>query len=144
MVNLIIIGLIVLFVFLFFKITSFRYERWWTYLIAILMIFLLFSFFSVVKNNNIDIKSVDGFFSGAKVYVSWLVGFGKNAASITGQVTKIDWNATGNATFDENRDVFLGQYTEWLSQLFNHGAVVVGYVVGNQWLPDVPGNAGAG
>ena len=44
----------------------------------------------------------------------------------------------------EDRDVFLGQYTEWLSQLFNHGAVVVGYVVGNQWLPDVPGNAGAG
>ena len=98
MVNLIIIGLIVLFVFLFFKITSFRYERWWTYLIAILMIFVLFSFFNVAKNNNIDLKSFDGFFSGLKVYTSWLVGFGKNAASITGQVTKIDWNATGNST----------------------------------------------
>ena len=96
--NLIVIGIIILFVFLFFKITSFRYERWWTYLIAILMIFVLFSFFSVVKNNNIDLKSAEGFFSGAKVYASWLVGFGKNAASITGQVTNIDWNSTSNAT----------------------------------------------
>ena len=96
--NFIIIGIIILFVFLFFKITSFRYERWWTYLIAILMIFVLFSFFSVVKNNNIDIKSFEGFFSGAKAYVSWLVDFGKGAASITGQVTKIDWNVTSNAT----------------------------------------------
>ena len=98
MVNFIIIGVIILLVILFFKITSFRYERWWTYLIAILMIFVLFSFFSVVKTNNIDIKNFGGFMSGAKAYVSWLVGFGKNAASITGQVTKIDWNATSNVT----------------------------------------------
>ena len=96
--NWIVIGIIILFVFLFFKITSFRYERWWTYLIAVLMIFVLFSFFSVVKANDIDIKSFDGFFAGSRAYVSWLVGFGKGAASITGQVTKIDWNATSNAT----------------------------------------------
>ena len=96
--NWIVIGIIILFVFLFFKITSFRYERWWTYLIAVLMIFVLFSFFSVVKANDIDIKSFDGFFAGSRAYVSWLVGFGKGAAAITGQVTKIDWNATSNAT----------------------------------------------
>ena len=99
MVNWIIIGIVVLFVFLFFKVTSFRYERWWTYFIAVLMIFLLVSFFSVVKTNSIDIKSFEGFILGGKAYVSWLVGFGKNAASITGQVTKINWNATGNVTF---------------------------------------------
>ncbi|MEK6847133.1 MAG: hypothetical protein AABY16_03125 [Nanoarchaeota archaeon] len=44
----------------------------------------------------------------------------------------------------ENRQVFFGQYTTWLSELFDHGAVVVGYVVGNEWLPDVPESAGVG
>ena len=38
----------------------------------------------------------------------------------------------------ENRAIFFGKYTTWLSELFDHGVVVVGYVVGNEWLPDVP------
>ena len=38
----------------------------------------------------------------------------------------------------QNRDKFFNFYTVWLSQLFDHGVVVVGYVVGNKWLPEVP------
>ena len=40
----------------------------------------------------------------------------------------------------ENRAVFFEEYSTWLTDLFDHGAVVVGYVVGNGWLPDVPDN----
>ena len=98
MVNFIIIGVIILLVILFFKITSFRYERWWTYLIAILLIFLLFSFFNVAKSNDIDLSSFGGFASGLKSYTYWLISFGKDAASITGRVTNIDWNVTQNAS----------------------------------------------
>ncbi len=36
----------------------------------------------------------------------------------------------------ENRTQFFSEYTTWLSELVHHGIVVVGYVVGNQWLPD--------
>lgn len=36
----------------------------------------------------------------------------------------------------ENRAQFFNEYTTWLSELFDHGIVVVGYVVGNEWLPD--------
>ncbi len=43
--------------------------------------------------------------------------------------------------FHENRTVFFEEYTAWLSELFDHGAVVVGYVVGNGWLPDLPSEA---
>ena len=35
----------------------------------------------------------------------------------------------------ENRHQFFDEYTTWLSELFDHGLVVVGYVVGNEWLP---------
>jgi hypothetical protein len=98
MVNWIFIVIIIGFVFLFFKITSFRYERGWTYFIAFLMIFLLFSFFSVIKNNEIKINTVEGFILGIKAYSLWIIGFGKDATKITGQVTAIDWNVTKNAT----------------------------------------------
>ncbi len=43
-----------------------------------------------------------------------------------------------------NRERFIGEYTMWLSQLFDHGVVVVGYVVGNEWLPELPENSSAG
>lgn len=36
----------------------------------------------------------------------------------------------------ENRVQFFNEYKLWVSQLFDHGVVVVGYVVGNEWLPD--------
>ncbi len=98
MVSWIAIAIIVVFVFFFFKITSFRYERWWTYLIAVLMIFLLFSFFSVVKKNNLELNSPEGFLSSTKVYTSWLFGFGKEVVKVTGQVTAINWNATQNSS----------------------------------------------
>lgn len=39
----------------------------------------------------------------------------------------------------ENRHQFFDEYTTWLSELFDHGLVVVGYVVGNQWLPNSSG-----
>lgn len=93
MVNLVFIGLVILAVFLFFKITSFRYERWWTYLIAVLLIFVLFSFFNVVKANDINLNSFEGFISGTKAYFVWLANFGKTTASITGKVT-LGWNVT--------------------------------------------------
>lgn len=93
MVNIVFIGIVILAVFLFFKITSFRYERWWTYLIAVLLIFVLFSFFNVVNSNQIDLDSFEGFMSGAKTYAIWLVNFGKTTASITGKAT-LGWNVT--------------------------------------------------
>lgn len=95
MVNFVFIGLVILAVFLFFKITSFRYERWWTYLIAVLLIFVLFSFFNVVRSNNIDLNSMGGFISGAKTYAVWLVNFGKTTAAITGKAT-LGWNVTNS------------------------------------------------
>lgn len=98
MVNWVFIGLIVLAIYLFFKITSFRYEKWWTYSIAIILIFLLFSFFNVVRTNQIDVASPNGFMSGLKAYFSWLVHFGKTTASVTGKVSFFNWNVTGNSS----------------------------------------------
>ena len=61
MVNWIVIGIIVIAVWLFYKFTPLKYERFWTYFVAIFMIFLLFSFFIVVKDNGVDWKTGKGF-----------------------------------------------------------------------------------
>lgn len=92
------IGLIIAAIFLFFKITSFRYERWWTYLIAILLIFVLFSFFNVSRSNNLDLNSFDGFVTSAKIYSYWLINFGETAASITGKASNFNWSTSNNST----------------------------------------------
>ena len=94
MVNWVFIGLIILAVALFFKITSFRYEKWWTYSIGILFIFILFSFFNVVRSNDINLSTFEGFISGLRSYAYWIVDFGKTTATITGKATLFDWNVT--------------------------------------------------
>ncbi len=38
----------------------------------------------------------------------------------------------------EDRTQFFSEYTNWLSKLFDHSLVVVGYVVGSDWLPEPP------
>ena len=98
MVNWVFIVVILLAVFLFFKITSFRYEKWWTYSIGILFIFILFSFFNVVKSNEINLNTFEGFLSGLKSYALWLVNFGKTTATLTGKAALFDWNTTNVST----------------------------------------------
>src|SRR3989344_276952 len=98
MVNWVFIAIILLVVFLFFKITSFRYEKWWTYSIGILFIFILFSFFNVVKSNEINLNTFEGFLSGLKSYALWLVYFCKTTATLTGKAALFDWNTTNVST----------------------------------------------
>lgn len=96
MVNWVFVIILIATIFLFFKITSFRYERWWTYLIGGLLVFILFSFFKVIKNNEININSLEGFVQGARVYATWLVNLGKTTSSITGKAV-LNWNVTNSS-----------------------------------------------
>lgn len=88
------IGLIIGAAFLFFKFSNLRYERVWTYSIALILIFFLFSFFSVVSHNGVDISDFDGLVQGTKFYMQWLVGWASHTAKITGSaIDNFDWSA---------------------------------------------------
>jgi len=68
--------------------------------IILLLTFLLFiylSFVKVVNSNSIDLGSANGFFSGVKLYFSWLGHAFGNMKVITGNVVRMDWfsNSTG-------------------------------------------------
>lgn len=84
MINWVLIAIITGAIFLFFKITAFKYEKVWMYSIAFLLLFLLFTFLYVTSFNNVDVSSFDGLVSGTKLYFNWLVNFGQNAAEVTG------------------------------------------------------------
>jgi hypothetical protein len=36
----------------------------------------------------------------------------------------------------ENLPIFFERYNSWLTELFDKGAVVMGYVISTEWLPD--------
>ncbi len=97
MVAWLLIGLILLAVYILFKFSSMRYEKFWTYILAGTLIFFVFTFISVTSKNNLNFSSFEGAVSGVKVYFSWLQGFGSNTARITGNiVNNFDWS--GNVT----------------------------------------------
>jgi len=65
-----------------------------------LILFLLFvyiTFVVIADNNSVDIGSFKGFFTGIKVYFSWLGHIFGNVRTITGNVVRMDWitNSTG-------------------------------------------------
>lgn len=97
MVNWVIVGIIIGTVFLFFKFTAFKYEKIWTYTMGALFAFVLYTFFSVVSRNQLDISNFNGFISSMEFYVQWLWGFISHTATVTGNAIKVDY-WTGNFT----------------------------------------------
>ena len=94
MINWMAIAIIVGAIFLFFKLTAFKYEKVWMYSIAITLLFFLFTFLYVTSLNDIDISSFDGLVSGTRLYFNWLVNFGQGAAEVTGNSFNFDGNFT--------------------------------------------------
>jgi|TARA_Y100000310_G_C20258971_1_gene612745 uncharacterized membrane protein YozB (DUF420 family) len=94
MINWMAIAIIAGAIFLFFKLTAFKYEKVWMYTIAITLLFFLVTFLYVTSLNDLDISSFDGLVSGTRLYFSWLVNFGNNAAEVTGNSFNFDGNFT--------------------------------------------------
>ena len=94
MVNWVIMGVVAGLVFLFFKLTAFKYEKIWTYTIAFLLLFLLVTFLYVISYNEVDISNFEGLVSGTQLYFKWIVNFGQSAAQVTGNSFNFEGNLT--------------------------------------------------
>lgn len=87
----IVIGLIIL-AFAFLKMNHLRHRIFLT----IMIIFLLFTYITVskvVKDNEVDIKTVSGVNKASKLYFAWLGGVFDNLKVITGNVINMDWDS---------------------------------------------------
>ena len=96
MISWILIVLVVLGLFLFFKTTGVRFGKTWTYVMGVLIFFFIITFGYVITRPGIDVTSFEGFVSAIKSYVVFLGSIFDNAATITGDVVKTNW--TGNVT----------------------------------------------
>ena len=71
-------------------------------LVALLIFFVISMFFSysTIKQQNVDLKSVEGIKTAAGIYFSWLGNALTNAKVITANAIKMDW--TPNVTLSNS------------------------------------------
>lgn len=69
-------------------------------IIALILIFLIFSFTQIYKTNKPDLKTADGVMKVGKLYFSWLGSLIKNTGKITTYAVNQNWglNATNSTS----------------------------------------------
>lgn len=73
-------------------------------LLIMLIIFTYFSFSVILKNNEVDLKTAEGWMSAGKLYFSWLGGVFTNVKSITAYAFKQDWKKVNESVVNEVKD----------------------------------------
>ncbi|MFA5953138.1 MAG: hypothetical protein WC812_00950 [Candidatus Pacearchaeota archaeon] len=59
--------------------------------LIVLILVTYISFASVLRNNNVDLKTSGGIVTAGKLYFSWLGGIFGNLKSVTNYAVKQDW-----------------------------------------------------
>src|SRR4030043_738055 len=89
----VIILLIVVFgIWILIEVKRLKHKIFAVFLIA-LILFTYVSFFMVVKDDNLNLKTIDGISKATKIYFLWLGSAFGNMKSITLNAVKMDWSA---------------------------------------------------
>lgn len=87
-----IIAIIIILAILLFKLKEIRHKLLYGG-IAVLAIFLLFSFGYVYLHSKVNLASYDGFVQVGQLYLGWLKAAASNFGSITSYAVKQEWGA---------------------------------------------------
>jgi len=94
--SVIIVLLLVLGIWILIEVKRMRHKIFAVFLIA-LILFTYISFTVIIKNNDVDLKTVDGLAKATKLYFSW-IGFAFfNVKSITTNAIRMDWAGGQNS-----------------------------------------------
>jgi len=94
-VALFVVAVLIIAIYFFVELKRLRHKIFALFLIA-LILFTYISFTVVIKDKEIDYKTVGGLTSAAKLYFSWLTSIFGNFKSITTHAIDMDWK--GNQT----------------------------------------------
>lgn len=97
-VTLFVITILIIAIWIIIELKRARHKIFAIFLI-ILILFTYISFSVVVKDKNIDLKSVQGVIEAGKLYFVWLGHTFGNVKTITANAIKMDWK--GNETASE-------------------------------------------
>lgn len=95
MIDLFIIGVIAVIIFALLKLKHVQH-RFLIILIVVLALFFFLSANKAIKNNNINLKSLDGILAVFKIYLNWFSQLGHNFTELGGYAIKMNWQ--GNAS----------------------------------------------
>lgn len=95
-----IVGILIAGIWIFIELKRMKHK-----IFAIILIFLIlfsyFSFSSVINQNDVDLKSIEGLKKAGSLYFIWLSGIFKNFQSLTTHAVKLDWKGDENLTIEE-------------------------------------------
>ena len=87
----IIVSVLILGIWILVETKRMKHKIFAIILIALILV-SYFGFSSVIKNNNIDLKTVEGLSKVTKLYFLWFGSLFGNMKSITTNAIKIDWS----------------------------------------------------
>lgn len=91
-VTALVIGVLIAAIWIIIEIKRLRHKAFAIFLIA-LILFTYVSFSVVLKNENVNLKSVSGIATASKLYVAWLSSAFNNVKSVTSYATKQNWGS---------------------------------------------------
>jgi len=87
----IIVSVLILGIWVLVEVKRMRHKFFAIFLIG-LILFTYISFSVTMKNNNVDLKSVEGLSKATKLYFLWLGSAFGNIKSITANAVQMDWS----------------------------------------------------
>ncbi len=92
-----IIAVVIIIIWLVIEMKRFRHKMFAIFLI-VLILFTYISFTIVLKEQNINLKTIPGIMEASKLYFSWLGHLFVNLKTITINVIKLDWVGNSSST----------------------------------------------
>lgn len=96
-VTLFVLSVLVIAIWVFIEIKRLKHKLFAIFLILMLLFFYFTGAF-VLKDQNIDLKSVPGIMTASKLYFSWLFSLGSNFQSMTTHAVSLNWDTKTNST----------------------------------------------
>ena len=85
-----VVAILVVAIWVLIELKRMRHKFFAFFLIA-LILFSYLSFTIVLKDSNVNLKTIPGIIDGGKLYFSWLGSLFGNAKSITSHAVALDW-----------------------------------------------------
>ena len=88
--TLFVVAALIIAIWLVIEVKRLRHKFFAIFLI-VLILFTYLSFTMVMKNHEVDLKTIPGIMEAGGLYVSWLGSLFGNFKSITSHAVKLDW-----------------------------------------------------
>ena len=103
-ITFVVVAVLILAIWIFIEFKRFRHKIW-AILLILLIIFGYFSFNSVIKGKDLDLKTMDGIKEAGSLYLLWMGHAFGNLKTITSNAISMNWSANKSIKDSENLEL---------------------------------------